>query len=116
MERGDIDKAVIEQAVRNHYPIPDAILNAPELTLGLSFFYSAFLDLSTTRPLTDHAEGPISWLAINEYCKHHGIVGEQRDDMEILIPQIDLEYVRKCRELRKQARDQIRAQQKPPGK
>ena len=92
-------------------PLPPKIANAPDLTQGLSFFFTAFMDLSTTRPLTDHAEGPISWLAINEYCKHHGIVGDQRERLEIILPMMDSEYIKKCRELRKNARDAIRAQQ-----
>lgn len=75
-------------------PIPEKILNAPELDSGLSFFFTAFIDLSTCRYKGGFGDGPIPWVAINEYCKHHYIVGEQRERLEYHIQKMDLEYLK----------------------
>ena len=101
-----MERVLVEQSIRNHMPLPPKVENAPELTQGLSFFYHVFMDLTTTRPLTDISEGPISWLALDAYCRHHKITGLQREDVEFVIPQMDHAYMKKCVELRKLARAQ----------
>lgn len=93
LEQGPVERKIIETSIRSHMPLPPKIANAPVLLQGLSFFYEAFLDLTTTRQLYESGEGPISWLAINAYCNHYGIVGEQREDMEIILAKMDGEYL-----------------------
>lgn len=94
MEQGPVEKLIIEQCYRNRMPIPEKILNAPELMTGLSFFFNAFMDLTTCRYKGGYSDGPIPWVAINEYCKHHYIVGEQREDLEYHIQRMDMEYMK----------------------
>lgn len=75
-------------------PLPDKIANAPELDPGLSLFYQGFLKLSGCRYKGGFGDGPIPWVAINQYCKYHGIYGEQREDFEYHIERMDLEYLK----------------------
>lgn len=75
-------------------PLPPKIENAPELFVGLSLFFGAFIDLSTCRFKSDSGDGPIPWVAINTYCEHHCIEGEQREDLEYFIRRMDAEYLK----------------------
>ena len=72
-------------------PLPDHILNAPTLLPGLALYYNAFHDLSSCRTL-GMTLGPIPWTAINDYCYHADITGEQRDDMFHHVMALDDEY------------------------
>lgn len=80
---------MIELAVRNRTPIPDKILNAPELQLGLSLYYSGFWDLTTCRP----EAGPIPWTAIEMYCHSYELEGAQKEDFHFHITEMDSAYL-----------------------
>jgi hypothetical protein len=54
--------------VRENTPLPDAILNAPELMNGLAFYLSAWQELGYDRPVGFGA-GPIPSRSIREYAK-----------------------------------------------
>lgn len=71
---------------RERQPLPARIANAPELCLGLEFFYVAFLDLTSCR---NSGEGPISWLAIDEYAKRRKLTEEQKEDLLYHVPKMD---------------------------
>ncbi len=74
-------------------PLPKAIQNAPELELGLDFFYVAFLELSSCRQI-GMEEGPIPWTAIDTYCFRFELESEMRDDMFHFVRSLDNEYLR----------------------
>jgi len=74
-------------------PIPDAILNAPDLEMGLGLYQSAFWDLDTCRRNNDTSKGPIPWTAIFTYCEQYHIEGDQRDDMFYHISEMDHAYL-----------------------
>lgn len=74
-------------------PLPEAIANAPSLMVGLEFFYSAFLDLNTTRSDNYGGEGPISWLAVTAWANEYGVFGEQREDLHFFIGELDKAYL-----------------------
>lgn len=96
---GGTEAAIVRMAKAARQPLPERIAQAPELRPELGLFYTAFFDLHTTRQI-GFAEGPISWLAINEYCMYHQIVGEQREDFEYHLAKMDavyLDYVSKKR-------------------
>lgn len=79
--------------MRSNQPLPDPIANAPEIPLGLGFFYKAFQELSSER-----MEGPIPGSAIRSYCRDEDITGELADDVMYHIRNLDnalLEYRRK---------------------
>ena len=75
--------------------LPSSILNAPDLLQGLEFYYLAFMDLTTDRPVSYYGEGAISWFRIREYGLIHGI--EQEEELEDLIyhiQQMDSVYLK----------------------
>lgn len=74
-------------------PLPPKIQNAPELQVGLEFYYAAFLELTSCRFL-GFGEGPISYLSIQNYCEIHEVEGEQRDDLVYHIQQMDAAYLK----------------------
>lgn len=93
LEQGPHEKKIIEQAYRQRMPLPPKIANAPELQVGLEFYYSAFLELTSCRFL-GFGEGPISYLAMQNYCEVNDVVGEQRDDLVYHIQQMDAAYLK----------------------
>lgn len=92
LEQGPTERKIIELSIRQRLPLPDAIANAPELELGLDLFYTAFHDLSSCRTL-GFGEGPIPWLAVDDYCRRQGITGVQREDMLYHVQQLDTVYL-----------------------
>lgn len=79
--------------MRSNQPLPDPIANAPEIPLGLGFFYKAFQELSSER-----IDGPIPGSAIRSYCRDEEITGELADDVKYHIRNLDnalLDYRRK---------------------
>ena len=76
--------------MRERQPLPDAIRNAPELGLGLDFFYQAFLDLNRDR--TGMGDGPIAWTTIEEYGRLSGLDEDDRDDLHFFVELLDSEF------------------------
>jgi hypothetical protein len=60
--------------------------------LGLELYYIAFLELSTCRAF-GMSEGPIPWTAIQEYCLVNEIEGEQKEDLLVIIRDMDSCYI-----------------------
>lgn len=73
--------------------LPPAIMNAPELRIGLALFYHAFWDLDTCRTV-GMGEGPISWLSVDAYATARGLDEEQRADMHHHITAMDRAYLK----------------------
>lgn len=69
-------------------PLPARIQNAPELMLGLEFYYGAFLDLNTCRP-TGWDILPIPWSAMSDYAQMMGLDAEERDDLFFFVTSLD---------------------------
>lgn len=88
---GAVEERIIEQAIMAGDPLPDRIINAPTLLRGLSLYYNAFQDLSSSRQ-TGFGIGPISWQAINDYCLTYEIEDEQREDMFYHVVHMDAVY------------------------
>lgn len=93
MEQGPTEKAIIEQCYRQRLPLPARIANAPELLVGLEFYYVSFLNLTTCRGQGYGTEGPVDWLAIDEYADRNEIDGEQREDLHYHIQKMDAAYL-----------------------
>jgi hypothetical protein len=92
LEVGASEKTILQQAQRQRGPIPQVILDAPELQIGLEWTYSAFGKLTTCRQI-GMGIGPIPWTAINEFCVKHQLNSDDQDDFEYLIEQMDDAYV-----------------------
>jgi hypothetical protein len=93
LEQGPTEKAIIEQCYRQRIPLPSRIANAPELLLGLEFYYAAFLNLTSCRTQGYGTEGPIGWLTTDEYADRNAIEGEQREDLHYHIQKLDAAYL-----------------------
>ena len=65
--------------------------DAPELGVGLVFFYEAWETLDSCRT----ERGRIPWTAVLSYANEYGIVDtETRDDLFYLVEQLDRAYIR----------------------
>ena len=69
-------------------PLPEALGNAPELFQGLEWVYGAFQELSTCR-LNGMGLGSIPWTAIDRYADRYNIVGEDWEDFQYFIGEMD---------------------------
>lgn len=93
MEQGPTEKLIIEQCARQRMPLPDRIANSPEVLFGLAVYYIAFMDLTTCRGTGYGTEGPISWLAINQYADAKEFEEEQREDLFYFMGKLDVVYL-----------------------
>ena len=94
MEQGHIEDQIIKQAVRSGLPLPDRIQNAPSILPGLELYYMGFLDLTSCRSLGGFGIGPISWLAIEQYCEMMKLDDDQRAAMHFHVTELDKAYIR----------------------
>lgn len=86
--QGSTERSIIEQAMKTRRPLPKAIADAPQLLLGLEFFWTAFWELSSCRSLGFGA-GPIPWSAAADYAITFELEGEDFMDFVYLIRMMD---------------------------
>lgn len=69
-------------------PLPDSIINAPQLNKGLSLFFKAYIDLDSERT---HYQGPtpIPWSRIKDYAVSHDFDEEETDDLFYFVKEMD---------------------------
>lgn len=91
---GATGQNIAKQAVRSGEAIPDRILNAPKLRLGLSLYLSAFFDLDSQRP-QGFGLGRIPWLAIREYAAFYELDEEQTDCLLFFIQAMDVAHLKR---------------------
>lgn len=92
LEQGPTEKMIIEQCMRENRQLPRAIQGAPELFVGLSLYYGAYLDLQSTRPL-GWGDGKISWTSVYEYCLANNYSEEQHEDLQFYVVKLDEAYL-----------------------
>lgn len=90
---GQAEQTIFQQAERSKERLPDKILNAPELTLGLALYRNGFHALNSTRGAAYGSEGPIPWIAMRDYCIENEIHGIQRQDFYELLSRMDYAYL-----------------------
>lgn len=90
---GIAEKAAFKQAEREKTPLPDKIMNAPEVLLGLELYINGFNALTSCRSAAYGSEGPIPWTAMRDYCVEYNIRGEQREYFYDLLAQMDKTYL-----------------------
>lgn len=93
LKQGPVEQVIIKQAYRDGTPLPKAIQNAPELFLGLEFFYNAFWELSSCRN-TGLDMGEIPWTAIDRYAVSSELDEELSNDLHYFIRRMDMEYIK----------------------
>jgi hypothetical protein len=81
-----------KQAERSGQPIPDRILNAPQLSVCLEFFFDSFWKLSSCRP-SGMGPGPIPVTAILEYGRFHNCDNELMNDLIEYVMMLDQLYL-----------------------
>lgn len=84
---------VIQQCFRDHRQFPEFIREAPDLYLGLEFFYGAFFDLTGDRHI-GMGPGPIPWSSIVDYASIAGLDELETDDLLYFVRKMDHEYLR----------------------
>lgn len=90
---GESEATILKQARMEHGPIPDRIVNAPELEMGLEFTYDAFQRLNTERPV-GMGPGPIPWSAIDRFAFRYELDEDEQSDLEFLIGKMDETYLK----------------------
>ena len=83
-----MEEFILKQSIRHNTPVPEKILNAPVLDLGLEFFYVAFQHLLTCKSFN----GVIPYTDIEAFATANDVVGEQRDDLHYHIRALDNWY------------------------
>lgn len=73
-------------------PLPKAIANAPELLLGLEFYWTAFWELSSCRPV-GFGFGPIPWTVIIDYAAAFEVEPDDVSDFIYLIRAMDKAWI-----------------------
>jgi len=84
------EKARIKRCLDNNFPIPEEILNKPELLPGLEIYIDAFNELRRFFS----PDTKISWGCLNEFCNQSNIVGATRNKMFHYIPSMDRVYMK----------------------
>jgi hypothetical protein len=93
-EMGNVEQSIVDQALRTRQPIPEKILNAPQLQDELIFYLQAYLDLETERPV-GFGLYRIPWHSIIKYAEYYNLSDEQSDKLIYLIRAIDNAMVKK---------------------
>lgn len=85
---GRAEEQIIQQATLEGNPIPDRILNAPDLFLGNDLFLDGFYELDSCRQI-GLAKGQIPFTAIVQYCEFYGFDQELAYDFCAIIRAVD---------------------------
>jgi hypothetical protein len=92
LTQGKNQQRILEQVRRNGLPLPAAIENAPVLSPGLQYYYSAYMDLATCRG--GMGDGDIPWTAVREYARLEGLNDEDFKRMWTLVKGLDFAYLK----------------------
>jgi hypothetical protein len=86
------EQSVARQAMRSGMPVPERILNAPELQAGLQLFLQAFLDLDGERmqPLS-----LIPWLSMKQYAQAYDLDEGQTEDLFYFVKKLDVAHIKR---------------------
>lgn len=71
LQHGSNEKAVRDTSAKTGMPLPDFILNKPNLLPGLLLFWQAFNELEDDRPEGFSGQGRIPWRSKNDYLRAH---------------------------------------------
>jgi hypothetical protein len=105
LQQGVNEAKIVEQAQKLNMPLPETILNKPELSIGLDVYRKAFWDCSTDRNY-GMAEGPIPWSSVSKWAERYGYVGEEFDRLWYLIRAMDSVFIEHRNKAQKKAMKQ----------
>ena len=89
MDQGQNEEWIAEQCYRQKLDLPEKILNAPELRLGLEMYWDAYGDLSSDRPASFGGVLPIPYMRIVEYARMQEFSTDQTEDILYLVRKMD---------------------------
>lgn len=92
MEQGKYEDKIIDQCLQTKTPIPDKILNAPELQVGQEFYLSAWDELSYDRPM-GFGVGYIPSASLRTYIRDCDLTEDQEFLLRFVIRRMDNWYV-----------------------
>ena len=92
MEMGETEQRILKECYAWKRKIPDAILHAPELSLGLEFYFEAFMCLNTCRSV-GWSPGPIPYFAVAEYAVLQELDDEETEDLHYHIRRMDCAFL-----------------------
>ena len=90
----EVESKTIAECLRFKEPIPDKILNKPNLFLGLALYLNAWFELDTERA---EALAPIKRSSIFEYARDYELSEEQTDDLLYYINSMDTAHLKRER-------------------
>jgi hypothetical protein len=76
--------------------LPNKILNAPELLLGLEIYWEAYAELTTCRPMSFGGPLPIPWTAIISYAHECRFDASQTDNLIFFVKHMDKTFLTWC--------------------
>lgn len=100
LDMGKIEQNIAKQAVRHGQPIPNRILEAPELVPGLQLYLDAFYELDSERSYGFGA-GPIPYTIILSYATTYELDAEQTEDLIYFVRRMDAAHLERMAEKNK---------------
>jgi len=94
---GQTEGRILKECYAWRRPIPDRIQNAPDLLLGLEFYFRAFIDLNTCRS-SGWSSGPIPWMDIQAYAMAHELDAEETETLHYHIAMMDSAFLKRIDE------------------
>jgi len=91
---GETEARILKECYAWHRPVPDRILNAPELLLGLEVYYEAYMELNTCRSVSWSA-GPIPWTSVQDYAIINEFTEEEATDLQYFIRKMDHAFLKR---------------------
>ena len=79
-------------ARKQNMPVPDKIKNAPELNIGLMFYWKAYQDLTSDRDV-GMGVGPIPWLSMDSWGARNRVRGDDFERLVAILKDMDATFM-----------------------
>jgi len=94
LKQGPTEKQILDQARRSKTPIPQAILDKPELSVGLELYYMAFWDLMSDRSAGMNGAGMIHYVSMSKWMDDYGFTDrDERHRFKRVLHRLDINYL-----------------------
>jgi hypothetical protein len=93
MEMEQVEQRIIRECYARRRKLPDKIVNAPDLFVGLELYFIAFTELNSCRS-TGWGPGPIPSWCIDEFAERQGLDSDETEEMHHHIRQMDAAFLK----------------------